>query len=223
MTTNMQNNEPQQPNVVDTKQNDKEINFRKQEMMFQRQLEQERQRIAELERKIQEQSQPKYEDEDDDDEPYIDKRKLKKELAKVQQTTVQHTQSEIQRAVQVALEEKEKQDWIKQNGDFYDVIQRHAEEFAQRDPELAETILKMPQGFAREKLVYRTIKSMGLDKPKTPEPSIQQKIDANRRSAYYQPSGIGNAPYSQQSDYSPQGQKSAYDHMQALKNRLRLN
>ena len=55
------------------------------------------------------------------------------------------------------------------------------------------------------------------------EPSIQDKIDANRRSPFYQPSGIGSAPYAgPDGDFSAAGQKTAYDKMQELKSRLRI-
>jgi hypothetical protein len=61
-----------------------------------------------------------------------------------------------------------------------------------------------------------------LDKPKKTPPSIQEKIDQNRRSPYYQPSGMANSPYSSHGDFSHEGQKQAYEKMQALKKSLRL-
>jgi hypothetical protein len=98
---------------------------------------------------------------------------------------------------------------------------QHAEKFAQKDPELAETILNMPDSFERQKLVYKSIKALGVHKPEVQAPSIQDKIDANRRSPYYQPSGPGSAPYQSQGDFSPAGQKNAYAKMKELQNRLR--
>lgn len=211
---------PEQEVHLPAATNDKELNFRQLEAKYQRQLEQERQARAELEKQLQQKQV--VQDDDDDDEPYVDKRKLQKHLAKFGEQTQKQTQSEIQKAVQTALNEERKQNWIKSNPDFYDVVEKHAEQFAIQDPELAETILSMPNNFERQKLVYRNIKALGLDKPKQPEPSIQQKIDANRRSPYYQPSQMGTAPYSNASDFSPQGQKQAYDKMQQLKNAMRL-
>jgi hypothetical protein len=71
--------------------------------------------------------------------------------------------------------------------------------------------------------VYQNIKALGLDKPPPKEQTIQQKVDANRKSPFYSPSGVASAPYQgQQSDFSQHGQKQAYDKMQELKNRLRL-
>ncbi|MEK6880598.1 MAG: hypothetical protein AABY22_13360, partial [Nanoarchaeota archaeon] len=157
----------------------------------------------------------------DDSEPYVEHKRLRKEQAKFGQQIKQETQSEIQKAVKTALHEERKQNWMKNNPDFYDVMQ-HAEKFAQMDPELAETILEMPEGFERQKLVYKNIKALGIHKPVEKQPSIQDKIDSNRRSPYYQPTGVGAAPYSQVGDFSETGQKQAYEKMQALKKNLRI-
>ena len=98
----------------------------------------------------------------------------------------------------------------------------HAEKFAQKAPLIAKSILAMPESFERQKLVYETIKTMGINQPEVPQQSMQQKVDANRRSPYYQPSGVGAAPYASQSDFSPAGQKQAYDKVMELKRNLRL-
>lgn len=208
--------------VQEQKLSDKELNFRALEQKYQRQLEQERAARMHAEQAMQQAQQRKQVDDDEDDsEPYVDNKKLNKTLAKFGEQNQKQTQSEIQSAVQTALRDERKQNWIKNNPDFYEVLQ-HAEKFAQKDPELAESILEMPEGFERQKLVYKNIKALGLHKPETKAPSIQEKVDANRKSPYYQPSGVGTSPYSSQSDYSSGGQKQAYDKMQELKNRLRL-
>jgi hypothetical protein len=112
--------------------------------------------------------------------------------------------------------------WLEQHPDFEDVLQ-HANKLAAKDPELARAIVEMPDGFARQKLVYNNIKAMGLDKPPQKQENIQDKIDSTKRGAFYQPSGIGTAPYaSAPGDFSPQGQKNAYDYIQSLKGRLGL-
>lgn len=207
-----------QPEV---KQNDKELNFRQLEMKHQKQLEQERQARLEAERTIQELRKSQTQDDDDSDEPYVDHKNLNKKLAKFGQQQHQQTQSEIQNAVSKALQDERKQTWLKTNSDFYDVM-KHAEKLANKDPELAESILEMPDTFERQKLVYKNIKALGLHNPEAKQPSIQEKVDANRRSPFYQPSGVGSSPYSSQGDFSKTGQKQAYDKMQELKNRLRL-
>lgn len=202
---------------------DKEINFRKQEQALQVKyealLQQERSEKLRLQQELD--SRQAQNSDDDDDEPYVDKKKLKKELSNYGQQFQKQTQSEIQTAVQTALKEERKSNWLKAHPDFYDVL-KHAETFATNDPDLAESILEMPEGFERQKLVYKNIKSMKLHEPAKKEASIQEKIDANRKSPFYQPSGTGTAGYSTQGDFSPAGQKSSYDKMQELKSRLRI-
>lgn len=225
-----QTQENQVPNTAQEAQkvSDKELNFRKQEEYFKRQIEQERQarlaaeqQAAEL-KKMTEKGRPIDDDlDDDDDEPYIDKRRLKKEQAKFGKQIKSETQAEIQSAVQAALSEERKNNWLKTNPDFYEVMQ-HAEKFAEKDPEFAETILAMPEGFERQKLVYKNIKALGLHKKEEPQESIQAKIDQNKRNPYYLPPSSGSAPYSSQGDFSPKGQAEAYKKMQELKSRLRL-
>ena len=207
---------------------DKEMNFRN----LERKLDQERQarqqaeeRAIAAERAAQERASMSRlnEDEDDDSEPYVDKKKLNKTLAKFGEQTQKQTKQEIQMAVQQALDEERRNNYLKENSDFNKVMEAsNIEKFANMHPRLAENILRMPEGFERQKLVYENIKAMGLDKPEQKAPSVQEKIDANRRSPYYQGSGVGAAPYASQGDFTPGGMKGAYEKMQELKNRLRI-
>src|SRR6187551_4045971 len=146
----------------DQKTSDKELNFRKQEQMYQRMLAEKEARVQELERMAQESQKQKisYEDDDEDDsDPYIDKKKLKKTLAKFGEETKNVTQTEIQRAVQKALEEEKERNWLDRNRDFEEIM-NNAQKFYDYDPELAEQILKMPASFERQKLVYKNIKAL---------------------------------------------------------------
>lgn len=218
MSVNPQDNQAQ---ATEQSNNDKEYNF----SQLRKQAEHERYLRQQAELKLQEaekqlQAQPKHDD-DDDDEPYVDRRKLKKELSKFEQNTKQVTQNEVQKQVQAALSEERRQNWLRANGDFQEVMS-HAQTFAEKDPELAEAILDMPDTFERQKLVYKNIKALGLHRKEEPKPSIQDTIEKNKRSPYYQPSSIGTAPYAAAGDYSATGQKSAYDKMQSLKKRLNL-
>ena len=121
------------------------------------------------------------------------------------------------------VEQERTSQYLKDNSDFNQVMNSDVvQKFADAHPKLAEQILRMPDGFDRQKLVYEAIKSMGIDKPVPKQQSIQDKIDANRKSPYYQPSGVGSSPYSQVGDFSDVGQKNAYDKMQQLKKNLRL-
>lgn len=213
---------PEQPPVQEQKPSDKEYNF----AQLRKQVEQERAARLQAEEKanqlMQQHAQKQSGDDDDhDDEPYIDKRRLKKELVKVVQQTSSDTDTKINNAVQKALSEERRNMWLKNNADFYEVM-NHAQKFAEKDPELAETILEMPDTFERQKLVYKNIKALGLHKKEEPKSTIQDTVNKNQRNPYYQPSGVGTAPYASQADYSPAGQKNAHDKMQELKNRLRL-
>lgn len=212
-----------QENQVEQKQNDKELNFRMLESKYEKQLALERAARIEAEKVAQEALTKKQQvEEEDDSDPYVDHKKLKKTLSNFGQ----NTQSEIQKAMEIAKktakEELKQEMWLENNPDFYDVLQ-HAEKFAQRAPKLAESILRMPEGFERQKLVYQNIKELGVDKPEQKQSTIQEKVDANRRSPYYQPSGVGTAPYNAASgDFSDAGKKNAYDKLQQLKKNLRI-
>lgn len=219
MTENQVANQAQVP-TVDQKQQDKELNFRALEAKYRRELEQERAARTEAERIAKEYSSRKIEEDDNDDEPYVNDKKLNRKLSDFERRMEERIDKKAEEKAYHMMQQDKQQSWLKNNSDFYDVMQ-HAEKFAQRDPELAETILQMPEGFERQKLVYKTIKSMGLHQPEVKQPSIQDKIDSNKRSPYYQPSGVGASPYAAQGNFTPSGQKEAYAKMKELQNRLR--
>jgi|SRR5271166_2081946 len=207
----------------DQKISDKEMNFRAQQAKYERIVSEERAARIEAQRIAQELIEKKQQEEDQEEpEPFVSDKKLQKSLQRFGEQTQKQNQNEIQRAVQNAIEEEKKNNWIEQNPDFYDVIEKNAQKIYQAHPELAKTILKMPDGFERQKLVYANIKALGLHNPETKPASIQEKIDANRRSPYYQPTGVGNAPYAQVGDFSESGQKQSYDKMKDLQKRMRL-
>jgi hypothetical protein len=214
-------NQAQQPQ--EQQPSNKELNFRALEAKYQRQLEQVEMRAQEAERRAQEAVSRSQEVNDDehDDQPYVDHKRLSKTLSSFEKKMEDKIDKRAEEKAGRMLADSRKGDWLRNNPDFYDVLQ-HADKFAERDPELAETILQMPEGFERQKLVYRSIKSMGIHKPEVKQPPIQDKVDANRKSPYYQPSGVGAAPYASQGDFSPVGQKNAYQKMQDLKNKLRI-
>lgn len=207
---------------AEQKVSDKEFNFRQLESKYKNEVERERQARLELEQKLQalSQTQAVHEEEESSD-PYVDNRRLEKKLQRFGQSTQSEIQKAMEKAKLDAKEELKQELWLENNPDFFDVLQ-HAEKFAQSNPLLAETILKMPDSFERKKLVYANIKAMNLHKPAAKEASIQEKIDANRRSPYYQPTGVGSAPYANMGDFSDSGKKAAYEKMQQSKSRLRL-
>jgi translation elongation factor P/translation initiation factor 5A len=217
----------------ETKNDTIESNLSKQRKMYERQLEQERlarqqaeERIAALERASQERSRKSSSDDEDDqedNEPYVDRRKLSKELNKFQANIEKTIDQKAEAKAAAMIEVERKHSYLRENADFEQVMNPDTiEKFAQKHPRLAENILRMPDGFERQKLVYENIKALGVDKPEQKQSSVQEKIDANKRSPYYQPSGVGSAPYAAAGDFSEAGQKNAYEKMKELKKRLRI-
>lgn len=210
--------------IQEQKPTDKEHNFRQLEAKYQKQLEQERQGRLDAEKRAQDLSQRSIQEDNEDEdeaEPYVDKKKLTKTLKKFEQESKKQTVSDIQNAIKQAQDEAKKEAWLENNADFYDVLQNHAGKLAEKSPALVKSILAMPESFERQKLVYQNIKELGLHKEPEKQPSIQDKIDSNRRGSYYQPTGVGSSPYKgPQGDFSPQGQKDAYQKMQELKRRI---
>ena len=202
----------------------KEINFRRQEAMYQRMLDEKENRIRELQeaQKARQQQAAQEVEEEDDSEPYVDHKNLKKQLNKYDQSNKSEIQKAMEQAKAAAKDELRQELWLENNSDFYQVMEL-ADKFAEKAPKLAENILKMPNTFERQKLVYQTIKELGIDKPEGAkgQSAIQEKINSNQRGPYYQPGGVGTAPYAgAASDFSPQGQKQAYDKLMELKKRL---
>ncbi len=209
-------------NPVENKVSDKELNFRKQEQYFQGVIREKDAVLAQREAELARLQNVQVQEPEEEDDTYIDKKKLDKNLNRFGEKQRKEIQSDIQRAINEAVEKDREERWLKQNPDFYQVLNENAEKFANHDQELAETILRMPKGFEREKLVYKSIKALGLDKPHQNKPSIQDQIDQKKKGYYYQPSSVPNAPYQSPGDYSPEAQKSSYEKMQKLKNNLRL-
>lgn len=215
----------QENQVPETKANDKEYNFRMLETKFQQErtarLDAEK-RADEATRYVQEANQRKVVDDDDsDDEPYIDKKKLAKKFASFEMNLEKKIDQRAEEKARSMMEKDKKDSWIRNNPDFYEVLQ-NADKLAQHDPDLAESILEMPDTFERQRLVYKNIKTLGLHKAPQKQPSIQEKIDANRKTPYYQPGGAGAAPYASVGDFSQAGQKQAYEKLLQLKANLRL-
>jgi hypothetical protein len=209
--------------IQEQKQNDKEYNFRQQQASYEKKLAEERAEREKLTQQVEElrKAQQSHQSDEEDSEPYLDHKRFKKEQAKFGQQIKQETKADISQAVQEAIQYERKKAFLEQNPDFFDVLQKHAEQFSQKAPHLAEAILKMPDNFERQQLVFHNIKTMGLDRPVTKDPSIQDKIDANRRGAFYQPPQMGTPPYAPVGDFSEAGQKQGFQKMRELQGKLR--
>lgn len=185
-----------------------------------KQLEQEKAgRLAAEERLAQqEQKKTQVRDEDDySDEPYVDERRLNKKLAKFEETFDKKVDQRAEAIARSMVEQERQSSFLKANPDFNQILSPELlQKFVEKHPEMAEPMLEMPDNFARQKLLYQNIKALGLHRPAVPEVSIQQKIDQNRRSPYYQPSGGNTPPYASQGDFSEAGKKNAYAKQQEL-------
>lgn len=222
MTTPVQENKPE-----DVRQDTSEINLVKQRQFYERKLAEERAAREEMEKRMQELQQKTEQlassDEDDDPEPYVDHKRLAKKLAKFEEQTAKKTRSELDQTKEQVKEEIRNELWLENHPDFEETLQ-HAQKLLDHDPALTNSILLMPDNFARKQLVYNSIKALGLAKPAKKDSGIQDQIDSKQRGGFYQPSGIGTAPYNQApGDFSQQGQKSAYEYIQSLKARIGLN
>lgn len=218
--------------VQEPKTDTSEVNLAKQRKHYERQLEQERlarqqaeERATSAERAAQERTRSAHvQEEDDDSEPYVDKRKLKSTLANFEKNIDEKIDKKAEEKARFMIAQERESSYLQKNPDFNRIMADEdlLNKFSQKFPDEAESILEMPPSFARQKLVYASIKSRGLDKPEVKAPPIQEKVDANRRAPFYQPNGVGAAPYSSQGDFSQAGQKQAFAKMQELKSRLRL-
>jgi hypothetical protein len=212
---------------VDSKeQSAKEFNF----TQLRKQLDNERaarqqaeERASRLERERQEFSKSHDDDDAPSDEPYVDHRALDKKFKKFEANLDQRIEKKAEEKARAMVQQERQTSYLKQKNDFNEIMQPEMmQKLIDKDPELAETILEMPEGFARQKLVYHAIKAIGLHKKEENKPSIQQVIEQNKRSPYYQPSGVSSAPYAAAGDFSESGQKNAYAKLQELKSKLRL-
>jgi hypothetical protein len=129
---------PEQTAPVVAQPSDKELNFRKQEEMFNRKLEQERvarqqaeERLSQLEKMVQGRNKVDDDDDEPSDEPYVDHRRLQRAQAKMEKKIVNETDTRIQQAVQSALAVERQNQWLKNNPDFHEVM-NHAQTFADR-------------------------------------------------------------------------------------------
>lgn len=181
-----------------------------------------KQRLDDLEKK-QKQNYTVQNDDDDSDEPYIDPKTLKRKLTKFEESLDQKIERKAEEKARQLIDEQQRQNYLRQNSDFEQTLAPEVlQKFAEKHPGMAEAILRMPESFERQKLVYEAIKSTGVNKPEEKKPSIQDTINANKRSPYYIPASSGTAPYNGNGDFSASGQKNAYQKLQELKGRLRL-
>lgn len=214
---------------VQEQKSDKDINFER----IRKQLDQERTARMQAEEKAkrleEERAQiarkPNREDDEDSetDEPYVDHKHLNKRLSKWEEKMEATIEKKAEEKARSLLDQEKQSSYVKQNPDFQNTLTpENIQAFAEKHPAIAERMLRMPDNFDRQALLYEQIKVFQSAKKEDPKQSIQQTIDQNRRSPFYQPSGVGAAPYAQNGDFSPSGQKNAYAKLQELKSKLKI-
>ncbi len=212
------------------KEDDKAFNFeqlRKKLESTEREKQVAQAKLMAYEKEIAEAARKKIRDVDHDDdysdEPYVDEKRLNRKFEKFEERFGKRVDEVAEQKARQMVEQERNQMFLKQNPDFTHILNSEViEKFAAKHPEIAEPMLEMPDGFARQKLLYQAIKLSGVHKPPENKPSIQETIDKNRKSPYYQPSGVAAAPYAGGGDYSDTGMKTSYDKVQELKKRLRI-
>lgn len=147
-------------------------------------------------------------DDDSYDEPYVDERRLNKRLERFEERFSKQVDEKAELKARQMLEQERNSQFLKHNTDFNQILSaENIEKFAKTHPDIAEEMLEMPDGFNRQKLLYQQIKALGIHKPPAPAVSIQETIDKNRKGPFYQPSGIGSAPYAGGGITHPQARK----------------
>ena len=227
MTVNPQDNQGQNQEAQKAS-TDKEHNF----ALLRKQLEQEKlarqqaeAKAQEAERLVAEKARSRETSDEDDsyDEPYVDQKLLNKKLSKFEKQLEEKIDKKAEEKAAQMIHQQNRQNFLKQNPDFNEVMSPEVlQKFVEKHPDVAEDLMQMPDTFERQRLVYRNIKALGVHQKEQPKQDIQAKIDANRRSPYYQPSGMAGPGYASQGDFSPSGMKNAYSKMQELKNKLRI-
>lgn len=208
----------------DSKEQQLERNFANQRKHYEKQIEAQRQEFEQRLAQIEQERQAKHKDVDDDDdvsdEPYIDKKALKKTLAKEREELRKEFKTAVQQEARGILEQEKQASFLEQNPDFQEVLTpENIQKYAEKHPAMAKAMLKMPDSFERQQLLYENIKALGVNKPPAPpQPSMQEILKNNRKPLYYQPTSVGAAPYANNGDFSQEGQKAAYAKMKDLLN-----
>lgn len=198
------------------KQNDKEYNF----AQLRKQLDEERQARLKLEESVKAAKQTPRVEEEDDDEPYVDRKKLNRELSKIKDEFDQKIDQRAEQKARLLVEEERRNSYLREKSDFQQVLSsENLQRFAEKHPEVAQAMLRMPDTFERQQLLYEQMKALNVHKKE--EPKIQDTINKNMRSPYYRPTSESAPPYASTGDFSPSGQKNAYAKMKDLINNRR--
>lgn len=168
------------------------------------------------------QSQQAPDDDDDASDPYVDRKTLNKKMSQWEKNLEAKFEKKAEEKAMSLIERERQTQYVQQNADFNTIMTPEImEKFQEEHPSIVKSLLNMPDNFHRQKVIYETVKALGVHKKK--EPAIQQTIDRNQRHpGMYQTAQVGAAPYATSANFSPQGQKEAYDQMKGLQKRMRI-
>lgn len=172
---------------------------------------------------------PVQQDGDDDGEPYVDKKRLVREMSKLRETLAPEIDKKAEEKARQLFAEEKRKDFLKNNKDFYDVMQQdEIQKFISEQPGLAEDLEMMPDNFERQKVVYRMIKTLKDAKPAqsvppaAPKSPLAQAFDSRKAAMAYQPGGSSGGPFQSLGDFSQGGMKNAYDRFKSLQKTVRI-
>lgn len=184
-------------------------------------------RLSQLEENAK--KQPVQQDLDDDSEPYVDKKRLGKEMSKLKESLAVEIDRKAEEKARALLAEEKRKDFFKNNKDFHEVMQQDViRKFIDEQPGLSEDLETLPDNFERQKVVYRMIKALNENKPVAPAAPAQPKsplaaaFDARKSAMAYQPGGSSGGPFQSMGDFSQGGMKNAYDRFKSLQKTVSL-
>lgn len=176
---------------------DKELNFRRLEAA--RESEREARIRAEMQaeamrnelNEIKQMLQPKEADPLDGVEDYVDPARLRAKLEKVSANLKKEAKEIAQQTIREERELEEKRNFLHRlKGQYsdYDQVMNEANiaNLESVDPVFIETVLEIPDEYARRLKTYKKLKSLQQIAPKKEDvPSIKDKVEENARNPFY--------------------------------------
>lgn len=210
---------------------DKEINFRKLEAA--REAEREARIRAEMQteamrnelQEIKQMLQPKEVDPLDGAEDYVDPARLRAKLEKVSANFKKEAKVIAQETIREEREQEEKRNYLqrlKNQYSDYDQVMNEANiaNLESIDPVFIETVLEVPDEYARRLKTYKKLKSLQQAPQKVEEKmSIKEKVEENARNPYYIAPSMATPSAVDFDIKSPQSRQQAYEKLKAAQRR----
>ncbi len=212
---------------------DKEINFRKLEAA--REVEREARIRAEMQteamrnelNEIKQMLQPKEEDPLDGVEDYVDPTRLRAKLEKVSAHLKKEAKEIARQTIKEDREQEEKRNFLqrlKYQFSDYDQVMSEANiaSLETVDPVFLETVLEVPDDYARRLKTYKKLKSLQQVAPRVEEKaSIKDRVEENAKNPFYISSSI-STPSTSAVDFdvsTKEARNQAYEKLKAAQRR----